>query len=113
MNNQRSTATMIIGVIVFLASLTAWIYCAERDINTDILWAVVVPILTALFIGNQLDSISRNAQQAADQTNGTLIPRVETAVANALAKRDTARIIGNYDPKVGHAKEETNHAELV
>lgn len=91
MQKTVNLSTMVIGVILFLASLAAWIYCAERGINTDILWAVVVPILTALFIGHQLGTTAENAQKAADQTNGSLEPRVKAAVASALADRDKAR----------------------
>ena len=96
--SQRSVSSMVIGTILFVFSLAAWVYCAERDINTDILWAVVVPILTALFIGHQLGSIGENAQKAAEQTNGTLIPRVEAAVQTAMAKRDAARLYQSYNP---------------
>ena len=113
MQSPRPTGTMIFGTIVFLSSLAAWIYCAERDINTDILWAVVVPILTALFIGHQLGVTAENAQKAADQTNGMLIPRIESAVQNAMAKRDAARMIGNHDPKKIILEKEDKDAEQL
>ena len=104
----RSNSSMVIGTILFVFSLAAWVYCAERDINTDILWAVVVPILTALFIGHQLGSIGENAQKAAEQTNGSLIPRMEAAVQSAMAKRDAARMYQSYNPSQLVTREE-NH----
>lgn len=91
MNNRPTLPTMVVGLILFLAALAAWLYAADRDINTDILWAVIVPILTALFVGHQVSAAAENAQKAADQTNGTMNERIKSVMIEALAERDAAR----------------------
>lgn len=91
MTNRPTLPTMVVGLILFLAALAAWLYAADKDINTDILWAVIVPILTALFVGHQVSAAAENAQKAADQTNGTMNERIKSVMIEALAERDAAR----------------------
>lgn len=88
---QPTTATMSFGVIVFLASLGAWLWGETHGVNTDILWIVTTPVVGALFIGQQLGATAQHAQQAANQTNGMMDSRVKSAVSAALADRDAAR----------------------
>lgn len=89
--NAVTVTTMIFGVIIFLATVAAWLWGEKNGVKTDILWIVAVPVITALFIGHQVGTAAKSAEQAAQQTNGTLNGRLEEAVTNVLAKRDITR----------------------
>ncbi|PKQ22216.1 MAG: hypothetical protein CVT65_14565 [Actinobacteria bacterium HGW-Actinobacteria-5] len=86
-----TAVTMGFGVVVFVATLVAWLYGESVHVPTTILWTVATPIVLALFVGHQLGTTADAARQAATQTNGTLEARVKAAVATALADRDAAR----------------------
>jgi hypothetical protein len=90
-DNTRSAVTMGFGVVVFVATLAAWLYGEAHHVDTTIVWTVAGPIILALFVGHQLGTTSDAAKQAASQTNGVLDARVKAAVAAALADRDAAR----------------------
>lgn len=93
--NTKSTiptaVTMGFGVVVFVATLAAWLYGEQAHVDTTIVWTVAGPIVLALFVGHQLGNTADAAKQAASQTNGVLDARVKAAVAAALADRDAAR----------------------
>ena len=89
--NKPTLAAMIIGTIITLGTMGVWYLAELNHIGTGALLAFVVPIVGALFIGNQLSSTSSAAQQAANQTNGSMKSTVKTAVAEALAERDHTR----------------------
>lgn len=92
--NKPSTPTAVtmgFGVVIFIATLAAWLYGETAHIDTTIVWTVSGPIILALFVGHQLGTTSDAAKQAASQTNGTMEARVKSAVAAALADRDAAR----------------------
>lgn len=90
--NRPTTVTMTFGVVVFIATLGAWLYGESvAHVDTTIVWTISGPIILALFVGQQLGAAADAAQQAANQTNGVLDGRVKAAVASALADRDAAR----------------------
>ena len=87
-----TTITMLFGVVIFVATLAAWLYGESvAHVDTTIVWTVSGPIILALFVGHQLGATADAAQQAANQTNGVLGDRIKAAVAAALADRDAAR----------------------
>lgn len=86
-----TAVTMGFGVVVFVATLVAWLYGESVHVPTTILWTVAGPIIIALFVGHQLGTTADAARQAASQTNGVLDARVKAAVSAALADRDAAR----------------------
>jgi len=97
----RSNATiwtMIFGTIIFVATLYAWLYAEQHSIDSSVLWPVAVPVITALFVGQQLGAIGKAANQAVVQTNGTLEARVEKVVIQALANRDAIRTFSQINP---------------
>ena len=107
MTNEKPTTTMlIIGTIVFVVTIAAWLVAEFNDVPTGALLAFAVPVVAALFLANGLNRTTAAAQQAAAQTNGALdarikagvaagiaeqLPAIETAAAAANAKRDAAR----------------------
>lgn len=91
-DNTRPTNTMlVIGAVIFVTVTGAWLFAEFNHIGTGALLAFAVPVVSALFLGHQLGQTATAAQQAANQTNGMMESRVESAVASALAKRDAAR----------------------
>lgn len=92
MNNDKPTTTMlVIGTVIFVTVIAAWLTAEFNHIGTGALLAFAVPIVGALFIGHQLGTTADAAKQAANQTNGLLESRVKSAMASALADRDAAR----------------------
>ena len=92
MNDNRPTlAMMIIGSIIFVTVIVAWLVAEFNGVATGALLAFAVPVVAALFLGQQLGATRDAAQAAANQTNGVLDGRIEAAVSTALAKRDAAR----------------------
>ena len=92
MNDNRPTlAMMIIGAVIFVCVTAAWLTAEFNHIGTGALLAFAVPVVGALFIGQQLGATRDAAQQAASQTNGALDARIKAGVAAALADRDAAR----------------------
>lgn len=92
MNVNRSNVAMLIsGTIVFLATITGWLYASTHNIDATPILGFAIPVVGALFIGNSVGKAADNAAQAASQTNGTLDARIETGVRRALADRDAAR----------------------
>lgn len=92
MNDNRPTiAMLIIGTIVFVAVLACWLLAEFNHIGTGALLAFAVPVVSALFLANNLTRTASAAQQAASQTNGMLDARVKAAVTAALSDRDAAR----------------------
>lgn len=91
MDNRPSIAMMVIGTIVFVATLGAWLYAESQHIPTGALLAFAVPVVGALFLAGPLSTAARSAQQAAQQTNGVMEERMISAVGKALANRDAAR----------------------
>ena len=107
MTNEKPTTTMlIIGTIVFVVTIAAWLVAEFNHVPTGALLAFAVPVVAALFLANGLNRTAAAAQQAAAQTNGALdariksgvaagiaeqLPAIETAAAAANAKRDAAR----------------------
>ena len=59
--------TMIFGTIIFVATLYAWLYAEQHSIDSSVLWPVAVPVITALFVGQQLGAIGKAANQAVVQ----------------------------------------------
>lgn len=82
---------IVSGTVITVATIAAWLYGALHNLDTGPLFALVVPIVGALFLVGQISSARDAAQQAASQTNGTLEARVVSAVSSALAARDAAR----------------------
>ena len=82
---------MTFGVVIFLASLAAWLFGEMHGIDTNVVWMVSGPLLVALFIGTKVDDAKTAAEQAVAQTNGVLDGRIKSSVAAALADRDAAR----------------------
>ena len=91
MRQPSDIPTKIIGVVVFLAVLAAWLYGEERGVDTEILWITATPVIMALAVGQGLANTANAAKQAADQTNGTLEARIQASLTSALAARDAAR----------------------
>lgn len=92
MNDNRPTiAMLIIGMVIFVSTLAAWVFAEVNGISTGALLAFAVPVVGALFVGHQIGKAADAAQQAANQTNGVMESRIESAVASALARRDAAR----------------------
>ncbi len=91
MKNQPTLGTMIIGCIIFLGVLAAWLYAESRDIDTSALLAFAVPVVSALFLSGAVQRGAEAAERAANQTNGALDGRIQAAVSAALANRDAAR----------------------
>ena len=90
-NRAPTRWSMLFGVVIFVAALGAYLYGETQGIDTSVIWLVSGPILVALFIGTKVDDAKSAAEQAAAQTNGMLDPRIQSAVARALADRDAAR----------------------
>jgi hypothetical protein len=82
---------LLAGTVITIATIGAWLYGATHGIDTAPLFAFVIPVVGALFVAQNLGKTSEAAQQAANQTNGQLGPRIKAAVAEALADRDAAR----------------------
>lgn len=93
MNNGKgqTVSAMAFGTIIFIATLAAWLYGAEKGVDTTVLWSVVTPVIGFLFIGGALNKTADNAAQAATQTNGSMDGKIKSAVSTALAERDHAR----------------------
>ena len=92
MNDNRPTlAMMVIGAVIFVAVIVAWLVAEFNHIGTGALLAFAVPVVAALFVGQQLAGARDAAQQAASQTNCVLDSRIKAGVAAALADRDAAR----------------------
>ena len=90
----RTVATMLFGTIIFLAATGAWLYAEMMGVSTDILWLVVVPIVSALFVSQPLANLADRthaagdaARQAANQTNGVVDERIRGAVSTALGEQ--------------------------
>ena len=83
--------TMIFGVLIFCATLAAWLFGELHGVETTILWSVATPVILALFVGQGLADTAANARAAATQTNGNMDGRIKAAVSSALADRDAAR----------------------
>lgn len=88
----RTVATMLFGTVIFLAATVAWLYAEMMGVSTDILWLVVVPIVSALFVSQPLANLADRthaagdaARQAANQTNGVLDERIKGAVSGAVS----------------------------
>jgi hypothetical protein len=81
----------VLGAILFVAVIAAWVYCKVQGINTTELLAFAVPVIGALFLVGPINQAAQASQQAAAQTNGVLDARIQSAVSSALAKRDAAR----------------------
>lgn len=79
------------GTVITIATIGAWLYGATHHIDTAPLFAFVIPVVGALFVAQNLGTTRDAAQQAANQTNGQLGPRIKAAVSEALADRDAAR----------------------
>ena len=92
-NNRQpnNLGPMIVGVIVFVATLTCWLVAEMNGISTGPILGFAVPVVGALFIGNNISAARSAAEQAANQTNGSLEARVKAGTAAALADRDAAR----------------------
>lgn len=89
----RTLATMAFGTVIFLAAVAAWLYGELHGLATDILWLVVVPIVSALFVSQPLANLADRttqagdaARQAASQTNGVLDERIRGAVSGAMSE---------------------------
>lgn len=90
-DNRPTLAMMIIGAVIFVCVTVAWLVAEFNHIGTGALLAFAVPVVAALFVGQQLGATRDAAQQAASQTNGALDSRIKAGVAAALADRDAAR----------------------
>lgn len=82
---------LVIGCLITMAAIGAWIFAKLNGVETGELMAFVVPVVGALFLVTSVSRAGDAAQQAASQTNGMLDARVKSAVAAALADRDAAR----------------------
>ena len=106
MNGKPTTTMLVIGTIVFIVTIAAWLIAEFNHVPTGALLAFSVPVVAALFLANNLNRTAEAAQQAAAQTNGALdarikagvaagiaeqLPAIEQAAAAANAKRDAAR----------------------
>lgn len=88
---KPNATTMAYGSLIFLATLGVWLYGELNGLKTDVVWTFATPLVLALFLGQGIAAAAENAQKAAEQTNGTLAPRIKAAVAEALSDRDAAR----------------------
>lgn len=95
---KPSTVTMAYGTVIFVITVTAWLYSALNNIDSGVLWNVAVPVIIALFVGDKLRETADAAKRAATQTNGNLDARVENAVTAALSRRDAARAWAQLAP---------------
>ena len=99
-----TVATMGFGVVVFLATLAAWLYGEQQGVNTAMLWTLSVPLVLALFLGQGINEAAGAAKQAAAQTNGVLDARIRSAVQGvvsdalpALVKSATSAALADRD----------------
>lgn len=81
----------VLGVVVFVVVVGAWLAGKRWGIDTSELVAFSVPVIGALFLVGPINKAADSSAQAAAQTNGVLGARIEAAVSAALAKRDAAR----------------------
>jgi len=88
---SRTALDRILGTVIFVCVLAAWLVAKDRGIDTGELLSFAVPVVSALFLVGPITKAAESATQAASQTNGQLEPRIQAAVAKALAARDAAR----------------------
>lgn len=88
----------VIGAVIFVVVTAAWVFCKLNKLETGELLAFAVPVVGALFLvgsvdraGDKAEKAADAASQAAQQTNGVLDARIQSAVSKALATRDAAR----------------------
>lgn len=91
MGTRLSVGHLVAGTVIYITTIAAWILAASRGIDTGPLFYMAGPVVAGLFLLQPLTKAADNAQLAAQQTNGVLDKRIETAVSSALAKRDAAR----------------------
>lgn len=89
MSEQK--ATLVVGGLVFTVTAGVWLGAEAIGVSTGPLLALAGPVIAALFLAGPVGSAARDAQTAANQTNGGLDQRVKAAVSAALADRDAAR----------------------
>lgn len=90
-NNVIVVVQLVIGCLITMAAIGAWVFAKLNNVETGELMAFVVPVVGALFLVTSVSRAGDAAQQAAQQTNGMMDARVKSAVAAALADRDAAR----------------------
>lgn len=87
MSDRRLDAlTLILGTVVVLATMAAYLYAQVRGIEVDALLAFVVPVVSALLIVRQVDKVHATTKQVEKQTNGELTRRLEDHRAATVAE---------------------------
>lgn len=89
MNNSGNPAgiplsSLIVGMIIFIATLVAWLYAADNHIDPGPLWVLTGPVIASLFLSNSLSRVASNAQTAAVNTNGGMDARIAQATTQAV-----------------------------
>ena len=81
---------MIIGTVIFVATLAAWLYAETHDVDTSALLAFAVPVVGALFLSSGISAARSAAEQSANQTNGSMDAKIRAAMGSALSEHDGA-----------------------
>lgn len=89
---------LIVGTIIYVASLGAWLYAAAVDIDAGAILAFASPVVGFLLIGGYAARAASAAEQAASQTNGVLDARIKSATTSSLAERDQAKTWAIVNP---------------
>ena len=90
-SKANPTVVLVAGLAVVLATMVAYIYCAERNIDTAPLLAIVGPVIAGLLLQNGLSRVEAQARQAVENTNGKLDGGIRDAVAAELNAQLDAR----------------------
>lgn len=88
---SRGMGDRILGGVIFVSVVGAWLLGKRWGIETTELMAFAVPVVGALFLVGPINQAADASKAAAAQTNGVLDARIQSAVAKALANRDHAR----------------------
>jgi hypothetical protein len=91
MTNRNSIPNLVAGTVIFLATVGAWLYAAERGMETSPLFFIAGPVIGSLFLISPITRAADGAQAAALQTNGQMKSTIKAAVNEALGDRDAAR----------------------
>jgi hypothetical protein len=92
MNSKANpTAVLLGGLFVVLATMVAYVYCAERNIETGPLLAIVGPVIAGLLLQQSIARVETQARQAVENTNGKLDGGIRDAVAAELNAQLDAR----------------------
>jgi hypothetical protein len=90
-NKANPTVVLAGGLVIVLATMVAYIYCAEHGIDSAPLLAIVGPVIVGLLLQNGLSRVEAQARQAVENTNGKLDGGIRDAVAAELNAQLDAR----------------------